>query len=97
MALPTKDLVEEAARQLDSSEDDILAEGLRAFLEKELRNVKIEIFEIAQQYGVSSVEELEARYRDGTVEEATSWRDLQRLDHLEYRRDQLEALLARVE
>lgn len=97
MALPTKDLVEEAARQLDSSTDDILAKGLRAFLEKELRNVKIEIFQIAQQYGVSSVEELEARYRDGTVEEATSWRDLQRLDHVEYRRDQLEALLARVE
>lgn len=97
MALSTKDLVEEAARQLGSSTEDILAEGLRAFLEKELRNVKIEIFEIAQQYGVSSAEELEARYRDGTVEESTSWRDLQRLDHLEYRRDQLEALLARVE
>jgi len=42
-------------------------------------------------------QELESRYRDGTVEESTSWRDLQRLDHLEYRRDQLEALLARVE
>lgn len=32
---------------------------------------------------------MEARYREGTLEEADSWRDLQRLDHLEYKRDRL--------
>jgi hypothetical protein len=32
---------------------------------------------------------MEARYRDGTLDEADSWRDLQRLDHLEYKRDSL--------
>ena len=40
--------------------------------------------------------EAEARYRDGTLEEADSWRDLQRLDHLEYRRDRLLQLLEAV-
>jgi len=39
------------------------------------------------------VEEMEARYRQDTLEEATSWRDLQRLDHLEYKQERLVRLL----
>ena len=72
---------------LGISEDDLLKQGLRSFLERQLREVKAEIFEISGRYGVSSVTEMEARYRDGTLEEADSWRDLQRLDHLEHKQD----------
>jgi hypothetical protein len=39
---------------------------------------------------------MEARYQDGTLEEADSWRDLQRLDHLEHKRDRLLQLLQTV-
>lgn len=62
-------------------------------LERQLRQVKAQIFEITSRYGVSSVEEMEARYREGTLEEADSWRDLQQLDHLEFERDRLQELL----
>ncbi|MFH1926577.1 MAG: hypothetical protein ABIK79_00180 [Chloroflexota bacterium] len=62
-------------------------------LERQLREVKVCIFEITGRYGVSSVEEMEARYRQGTLEEADSWQDLQRLDHLEYKRDRLLQLI----
>jgi len=71
----------------------LLKQGLRTFLERQLREVKAEIFQITGRYGVSGVEEMEARYRDGTLEEADTWRDLQRLDHLEYKRDRLLKLL----
>jgi hypothetical protein len=81
------------ARELGISEDDLLRQGLRSFLERQLREVKAELFEISGRYGVSSVTEMEARYRDGTLEEADSWRDLQRLDHLEHKRDCLLQLL----
>ena len=64
-------------------------QGLRSFLESQLREIKAEIFEIGGRYGVSSVEEMEAQYRDGTLEEAHSWRDLERLDHLEHKQDRL--------
>jgi hypothetical protein len=30
---------------------------------------------------------MEAPYREGTLKEAASWRDLQRFDHLEHKRD----------
>ncbi|GFP23417.1 hypothetical protein HKBW3S09_00884 [Candidatus Hakubella thermalkaliphila] len=81
------------AEELHVSEDDLLRQGLRSFLERQLRQVKAEIFEISGRYGVSSVEEMEAHYEDATLEEADSWRDLQRLDHLEYKRDRLLQLL----
>jgi|SaaInl7_200m_RNA_FD_contig_21_277022_length_205_multi_5_in_0_out_0_1 hypothetical protein len=35
---------------------------------------------------------MEARYREGTLD-ADSWRDLQRLDRLEFKRDRLMELL----
>jgi len=43
--------------------------------------------------GISSGEEMESRYRDGSLDEADSWRDFQLLDHLEYKRDRLLQLL----
>jgi hypothetical protein len=81
------------ACELGISKDDLLKQGLRSFLERQLRGVKAEIFAISGRYGVSSVTEMEVRYRDGTLDEADSWRDLQRLDHLEHKRDCLLQLL----
>ena len=81
------------ARELRIPEEDFLKQGLRRVLEHQLRQIKAEIFEISGRYGVSSVEGMETRYRDGTLEEADSWRDLQRLDRLEYKRDHLLQLL----
>ncbi|MBI3245358.1 MAG: hypothetical protein HYZ50_02490 [Deltaproteobacteria bacterium] len=84
------------ARELHLSEEDLVKQGLRGVLERQVREVKAEIFALHGQYGVSSVEEMEARYQDGSIEEADSWRDLQRLDHLESKRDRLLKLLGDV-
>jgi hypothetical protein len=48
-------------RELGISEDDLLKQGLRSFLERQLREVKAEIFEISGRYGMSSVTEMDAR------------------------------------
>jgi hypothetical protein len=93
MPLEAVQILSTVARELGISEDDLLKQGLRSFLERQLREVKAAIFEISGRYGVSSVTEMEARYQNGTLEEADSWRDLQRLDHLEHKRDRLIQLL----
>ena len=93
MPIGAGQILSTVARELGISEDDLLKQGLRSFLERQLREVKAEIFEISGRYGVSSVTEMEARCRDGTLEEADSWRDLKRLDHLEHKRDCLLQLL----
>lgn len=93
MVLQTDPIIRTIAQEMHISEDTLLKQGARALLERQLRQVKAQIFEITSRYGVSSVEEMEARYREGTLEEADSWRDLQRLDHLEFERDRLQELL----
>lgn len=71
----------------------MLREGLKLFLERKLREIKSEIFKIRTKYGVSSVEEFEELYRKGEVEEKDTWQDFQKLDHLEFKKDELEKAL----
>ena len=91
--LQTQAVIKTAAEELGLSQDELIMQGLRQFLERQLREVQAQIFQIAGSYGVTDVEEMEERYRAGVLEEADSWRDLQRLDHLEYKRDRLLQLL----
>jgi hypothetical protein len=93
MTAQVQAMLKTVAQELYLSQEELLRRGTRSLLERQLRAIKAEIFQISGRYGVSSVEEMEARYRDGTLEEADSWRDLQRLDHLEYKRDRLLKLL----
>lgn len=96
MTLQVDALLHTVAQELHLSAEDLVKQGMRSLLERQLREVKAEIFAIGGHYGVASVEEIEARYRDGSLEEADSWRDVQRLDHLEYKRDRLLRLLESV-
>jgi len=96
MTVKVQTMLKAVAQELHLSQEELLKQATRSLLERQLREVKAEIFQITGRYGVSSVEEMEARYRDGTLEEADSWRDLQRLDHLEYKRDRLLKLLGTV-
>ena len=82
------------SEELNISQEDLMLQGLRRYLESQLHDVQADIFQISGQYGVSTVKEMENHYRAGTIEEATSWRDVQRLDHLEYKRDRLSQLLS---
>jgi len=93
MTAQVQAMLKTVAQELYLSQEELLRWGMRSLLERQLREVKAEIFEIHGHYDISSVEEMEARYRDDTLEEAESWRDLQRLDHLEYKRDRLLKLL----
>lgn len=81
------------AQGLRLSTDDLINQSVRLLLKSRIRQVRAEIFKVHSQYGIKSVEEMEARYEDGTLEEADSWQDLQRLDHLEYEYDHLVGLL----
>ena len=68
MSRSVTEILSTVARELHLSEEEVLKQGLRSLLEHQLREVKAEIFAISGRYGVSSVEEMEARYREGTLE-----------------------------
>jgi hypothetical protein len=92
MELQVKE-IEALAEKLNLSKDEMLRDSLKVFLEKKLREIKTEIFKIRTKYGVSSVEEFEDRYKKGDIEEKDTWQDLQKLDHLEFKKDELEKAL----
>ena len=96
MTPQTNTILTTIAHELQLSEEDLVKQGVRSVLERRLREIKAEIFALHGRYGVSSVEEMEAHYQDGSLEEADSWRDPQRLDHLEHKRDHLLQLLGAV-
>ena len=85
--------IEELAEKLNLSKEEILRESLKFFLERKLIEIKTEVFSIRTKYGVSSVEELEEKYKKGEIEEKDTWQDLQKLDHLEFKKDELEKAL----
>ncbi len=93
MVLQTDSVISAVAKEMHIPEETLVRQGARALLERRLRQIKADLFDLTSRYGVSSVEAMEARYREGTLEEADSWRDLQRLDHLEFERDRLLQLL----
>lgn len=93
MQITVDKTLEILSKDFNLSKEDILKEGLKYFLEKRLREIKSEIFRITGKYKISSIEEFEALYREGKIEEKDSFTDFQRLDHLEFKKDEIERLL----
>jgi hypothetical protein len=91
------ELLPTLASELHLTETDLLREGMAAVLQRQIRQLNADISEICGRYRVTGAEALQARYEDGSLPEADSWRDLQRLDHLEYKRDRLRQLLDQVQ
>ncbi len=81
------------AKEFSLSRDILIKESLKVFLEKKLREIKTEVFRLTGKYRVLSVKELEELYKKGEIEEKDSWRDYQKLDHLEYKKAEIEKLL----
>lgn len=93
MHIATNKAIDVISKEFHISRDAVLDEGIRYFLEKKLREIKTEIFRISGKYNISSVKEFDDLYRKGLVEEKDSWEDFQRLDHLEFKKDEIEKLL----
>ena len=75
------------------SQERIIQESLKVFLEKKLREIKTEIFKIYGKYRVTSVEALESCFEAGTIEEIDALDDYHKLDHLEFKRDEIKKIL----
>ncbi|HDJ26641.1 MAG TPA: hypothetical protein ENF34_04930 [Candidatus Bathyarchaeota archaeon] len=74
-------------------EEVVLREGVRLFLENELRNVKAEMAKICSKHGVNSSEELWRKIEAGELTESECLDDLMRLEHLEARLEDILELL----
>jgi hypothetical protein len=87
---------EEVAAIIGISVEEVQKEGLKAFLEKELRAIRTEILAICQKYGVRSWEGMNQLIVDDKIEEGFILEDFQRVDHLTAQSNRLQELLERL-
>jgi parvulin-like peptidyl-prolyl isomerase len=89
-------LLDEVAVRLNLTPAQLERESLRVYLERRLRLVESELFTLAQQYGVNTVDELDQAIRAGRFHETETFEDFFRFDYLEAEIDSLQELLARL-
>ena len=58
---PVAAILSEMAEEFHIPEDDLIRRGVQSYLERQLRMVQVEIFEITSRYNVSSVGDMEER------------------------------------
>lgn len=81
------EVIDEAASALKMDRDALAKASLKAFLDKELRCVEAEIYEIGARHCIKSIFELDIKLKKGDVREEDILDDFQELDYLEARRD----------
>jgi len=85
--------VKEISKELGVSEEELVKKGVKAYLEMELRRVRVEIYSIFSKYGVSSLSELDEKISDGKLSETDTFDEFTRLDYLESMKEKIEKLL----
>ena len=88
--------IEEVAKTLDFDPVNLERESLKFFLQKELRNVEVEIYKIGNKHGVRSVLELDEKLKRGEIGEEEMLDDFMELEFLETRKEKISKVLEKV-
>lgn len=86
-------LVQMVEKELKIPKKQLLEEGVKHFLEVELRNLSIEIRKLSGRYGVNSFDELWEKLEAGEITESECFDDLSMLEYLELKREKVVKLL----
>jgi len=85
--------LERVEKELNVPRDLLLRDGMKRYLEFELRRLEIDAAEIRRKYGVKSFDDLWGKLESGKVSEAECFDDLTRLEYLETRAEKVVKLL----
>ncbi|ODS34772.1 MAG: hypothetical protein SCARUB_00032 [Candidatus Scalindua rubra] len=80
-------------KELKIPKKQLIEEGVKYFLEVELRNLSIEIKKNSSRYGVNSFNELWEKLESGELTESECFDDLSRLEYLELEKEKVVKLL----
>jgi hypothetical protein len=86
-------LIENITKSFNIPYDSYLKISAKLFLEKSLKDIQGEIYEIALKNKVGSVLEFERKYKSGALDEFETFSDFKELDRLEFKKEQIESLL----
>lgn len=85
--------VERVEKELNVPRNLLLQEGMKRYLEFELRRLEIDAAEIRRRHDVKSFNDLWDKLEGGEVSEAECFDDLTRLEYLETRAEKVVKLL----
>lgn len=91
------EVIDEVASALKMDRDTLAKASIKAFLDRELRCIEAEIYEIGAKHGAKSIFELDDKLKRGEVREEDILEDFQELDYLEARRDDLLAAMKKLQ
>ena len=86
-------LVQMVEKELKIPREQLVEEGVKQFLEMELRNLSIQIEKVAGRYAVGSFDELWRKLENGKITESECLDDLSKLEYLELERKKITKLL----
>ncbi|HIC92395.1 MAG TPA: hypothetical protein EYP21_10130 [Syntrophaceae bacterium] len=86
-------LLQRVEKELKIPKDRLIEEGIKHFLEMELRNLSIEVKKLGSRYGVDSFKGLWQKLEAGEITEAECFDDLTRLEYLELEKEKISKLL----
>ena len=90
-------LVQMVEKELKIPKKQLLEEGVKHFLEMELRNLSVQIKKLADRYGVNSFNELWRKLESGKITESECFDDLSKLEYLELEREKITRLLKKAD
>jgi hypothetical protein len=80
-------------KELKIPKKQLVEEGVKHFLQVELKNLSIEIEKLSSRYGVNSFDELWEKLKAGEITESECFDDLSKLEYLELEREKVVKLL----
>lgn len=86
-------LIQMVEKELNIPKKRLVEEGVKHFLEIELKNLSIEIRKLSGRYGVNSFDELWKKLEEGEIKESECFDDLSRLEYLELEKEKVIKLL----
>lgn len=86
-------LIQLVEKELKIPKKRLIEEGVKHFLELELRNLSIEIKKLSGRYSVNSFDELWKRLESAEITEKECFDDLSRLEYLEIEKEKVVKLL----
>ncbi len=80
-------------KELNIPKKQLLEEGVKHFLEIELKSLSIEIKKLSSKYGVNSFNKLWEKLESGELTESDCFDDLSKIEYLELEREKIVKLL----
>jgi hypothetical protein len=85
--------VEAIAETLGLKKEELIKNGVKAYLKSELRRINAEIIIVYNRYGVTSLNELDEKINKGALSETETFEDFTKLDYLEAKKEKIEQIL----